>query len=438
MNREVLYDKFINGSLNSDEQLELQILLEDDDIQKEFVEYTVETRSFISILHKQAKEPKVKVKKQSKPLKLILLGAAAIIAVLFYLEVQKYTDFRINGETVKVNTPIKSEQLTAISYKGSKLTLMPGTELKIISNDPPKVLLAKGELKADISPQTKHFEVMTETTSTKVLGTVFTIDKAKDYTDILVEEGKVNFSSGGKQVQLKTGEALRSQNNGLFPIGFEYRKWISWSKNYAENDDVLIYLNFLNKDSLNNIAKNTAGKIIFERRDGEYARGRWPEKMALLNGGLESLDNKSLGLHNEYTVWAWVKLNKDHQPKDIYPPILNANDPQWRLQLSKDGTLAHAGHNTKNFDGKIPMAKGSWHFLAATFTNSQMTLFVNGKADSSFAGENTVKIPESIKIGYYKQFTIFRIFSGAIDEIAVQKGALTEKEINEIYLNTKP
>ena len=105
-----LFDKFINGSLSQEEQCELQELLEYEDIQREFVEYTVETRSYVSMLQKQQKEPSRKVKKQSRVLPVMLMGAAAIIAVFFYLNLPGANGFSINSSLMEVGSEVTDSQ----------------------------------------------------------------------------------------------------------------------------------------------------------------------------------------------------------------------------------------------------------------------------------------------------------------------------------------
>lgn len=435
-NRLNLFDKFINGSLNQGEQEELEDLLKEDDLQREFVEYTIETQSYVSMLKKLDSEPVKKVKKQPKVLRLLMLGAAAIIAVSFYLNLQKFRGFFLDGKSVSVNELINVEkEQTLTAHDGSRLFLEPGAQLEILSLKPVRIILHKGELKADIMPQKKSFEIIAGETITKVIGTEFKLLKNDSLVDLKVEEGKVVFGTEEKAMTFTAGQAGRVDENGLARLNSRYKDWYDWSRKYSKSSEVFVYLNFSDKEALNNISELTAGKIVFERRYGEYVEGRWPEKLALKDGGLESLANADLKTGQDFTVWSWTKLNTE---KKIYPPILNADNPQWRLQFSSKGDFIHAGHNINVVDGEIAMKKEQWQFLAVTFSREITKTYVNGVFDKSMPGEDSGLIPKSIKIGFYKQFKLFRIFNGLIGEVGIQKGALSEQQIQEIYEATKP
>ena len=55
------------------------------------------------MLKKHKNEPRRKVKKQAKVLPLLMLGAAAILVVFFYLNLSQYRHFSIDGEYFSVN-----------------------------------------------------------------------------------------------------------------------------------------------------------------------------------------------------------------------------------------------------------------------------------------------------------------------------------------------
>ena len=321
------------------------------------------------------------------------------------------------------------------SYDGSKLILSPDSEIEFLSYEPVELVLHKGELKAQIQPQKKSLKIKVGNTITEVMGTGFTLQKNGDQVDLLVEEGKVSFGTEEEKQLFLAGEAGRVDKNGLARIDSKYKKWYDWSRKYAKNEDILVYLNFADKDSLNNLAVSTKESMSFVKRYGEYTYGRWAEKLAIENGGLESLNNAAFGITNEFTVWSWVKLNSEIKE---YPPILNAENLQWRLQFSLKGEFIHAGHSSEVVDGKIAMDKDQWQFLALTFTPKQVRCYVNGKLDGIMPGEPFTVLPDSIKIGYYKQSNLFRIFNGLIDELAIQKKSLSASEIKEIYEITKP
>ena len=432
----LLFDKYINGSLSSSEQKELEEILKDEEIQREFVEYTVETHAYVSMLNKQANEPKKKVKRQSKVLPFLMFGAAAVLAVFFYLNLNKYRNFSLDGAYIGLNEKISVDSEQKLSaFDGSYLVLKPGTELEILSVDPTEIQLYKGEVIAEVMPQKESFKIIAGKTVTKVLGTQFKLFKNGDQVDLFVEEGKVSFGTKESSLIFAAGEGGRVDEDGLARLAAPYKKWYDWSRDYAQRDDVFVYLNFHDETSLNNIAELTKETIVFENRYGDYEQGRWSEKLALKSGGLESLKNSALELGQNFTIWSWTKLNKEEK---IYPPIVNADKPAWRLQFSRDGDFIHTGHNTNVLDGKILLEKEKWQFMAVTFTRETAKVYVNGKFDQSMPGEDSSLLPQSLKIGYYNQFGIFRVFNGLIGEVAIQKGALSEQEIKELYEATRP
>lgn len=431
-----LFDKYINGSLSEEEQTELAELLQNEEIQRKFVEYTIEIRSYVSMLKMIKSEPRKKIKKPARTLRLMVLGAAAVITVFLYLNLAKFRSFSLDGKFVNLNEKIYAETETQLSsFDGSKLILSPDSEIEILSYEPVELVLHKGEVKAQIQPQKKSLKIRVGDTITEVMGTGFTLQKNGEEVDLYVDEGKVSFGTKEEKLFFTAGEAGRVDENGLVRIDSKYKQWYDWSRKYARNKDVLVYLNFADNESLNNIASATNKSINFEKRYGEFTGGRWAEKLAIKNGGLESLNNEHFGVTQNFTVWSWVKLNKEL--KD-YPPILNAENLQWRLQFSLRGEFIHAGHRTEVVDGQVNMEKDQWQFLALTFTAGEVRCYVNGKLDGIMPGEPFNVVPDSIKIGYYKQSNLFRIFNGLIDELAIQKQALSASEIKEIYEITKP
>ncbi len=66
----------------------------------------------------------------------------------------------------------------------------------------------------NISPQDKELTVETPNGMATVLGTVFRIDVAATYTQLIVERGKVQFAKGDKKVVVEAGKYYSTAQKG--------------------------------------------------------------------------------------------------------------------------------------------------------------------------------------------------------------------------------
>lgn len=88
---------------------------------------------------------------------------------------------------------------------GSLLTLLPGTELRVLTNadsgDRAKRLyLARGSLSAEVTPQKRGFpmRIATRFAEAEVLGTLFNMTIRPESTELVVDEGQVALSRPGQ------------------------------------------------------------------------------------------------------------------------------------------------------------------------------------------------------------------------------------------------
>lgn len=428
-----LFDKFINGSLSEEEQRLLQELLECEGIQREFVEYTVETRSYVSMLQKLDKEPSRKVNKQSRVLPLLLLGAAAIIIVVFSLNLPGSKGFQVNDRLLVQGEKVSAEKVLNINASdGSTLVLEKGTLIEYISYEPSEFILHQGRIDVKVSKQRSSFKIRTEESLTEVLGTEFSLERRGQVTDLDVNEGKVKFSSGKESRIVKVNEAVHVKDGKIYNHSSRYEGWHTWTEEFAKRNDLLLYLNFAKESELNNVADSTRNLLKFKHVSGSFDKGRWQQKMALKHGGYETVSTEGLEQTKEITVWAWVKIGEE---PGIWPPVILGDLPHWRLQLSKEADRSHVGF-VQFIDGKQPLKQGQWYFLAATFSKNEVLLYTNAEKEGSLNGVDINSVTKTIYVGMNPRDV--RIFNGLIDEVAMHKRVLSQEELKDIYNATKP
>ena len=312
------------------------------------------------------------------------------------------------------------------------MTLEKGAVIKFVSHEPPEFFLRKGRVKVKVSPQKNSFRIKTDESLTEVLGTEFSLERNDAITDLRVSEGKVKFSNGEESLIVKENESVHASGDKLYNFSSRYKDWQIWTKEFAKRDDVLLYLNFAADNQLNNIAESTKEKVKFEKVSGEISKGRWPQKLALENGGYRTFSTAGLSFTKEITVWAWIKLGDE---PGIWPPVILGDTPHWRLQLSKEADRSHVGY-VQYVDGTKNLNKGEWYFLAATFSQDEVLLYTNAELDGSLDGVEIKNVTRTVFVGMNPLDE--RTFNGLIDEAAMMKGVLTQEELKEIYEATRP
>jgi ferric-dicitrate binding protein FerR (iron transport regulator) len=153
---------------------------------------------------------------ESKPARIVL----ALSGVEGILELQ-------DGETWKkvvkaadwdVASALRSgERLARFTLPdGTRTTLRPRSELRILASAPPSLSLEKGEAFFDVIPAaSRQFSVVTPDARVQVTGTQFSV-KRSDHTEIYVSAGEVHVSNEKGDVKVPAGNAT-SARKGASP-----------------------------------------------------------------------------------------------------------------------------------------------------------------------------------------------------------------------------
>jgi transmembrane sensor len=101
----------------------------------------------------------------------------------------------------------ESEMTTLVLQDGSVVRLAPASQLKFVASDTAREVRLEGRAFFAVAPLPgKSFVVHTAGGDAKVLGTRFEISTDKRDLRLLVVEGRVALSSGGKRVEVSGGE----------------------------------------------------------------------------------------------------------------------------------------------------------------------------------------------------------------------------------------
>jgi hypothetical protein len=159
--------------------------------------------------------------------------------------------------------------------------------------------------------------------------------------------------------------------------------------------------------------------------------------------------SSSIDCYPGVTIAAWIKTTV---------PQTNA----WATLVSKDkhlggglfngyqiGTFADGGlkvgswmaNSNGTYDGCLGTAgaiKNEWQHVAVTHTGSRITVYLNGVEDATIPTTYGLvsTAPQYLYIGANTYFG--RPWKGAVDEVAIWKGALTAGNIYYVYLNGVP
>ncbi|MEM2916444.1 MAG: LamG-like jellyroll fold domain-containing protein, partial [Candidatus Woesearchaeota archaeon] len=162
-----------------------------------------------------------------------------------------------------------------------------------------------------------------------------------------------------------------------------------------------------------------------------------------INTSIITTNDTSLNLTYQVTLTAWVKLHTFKNWMRIVAKATDYNAPPFTIYGL---LLDNAGHarmeiasggvqNAVNGNTTLPIEQ--WVFLAATYDNTTMKLYVNGLLDNSTpltGAIDTNNRPVSIGSSAYTPGPD-TIINATIDEVMIYNRALTEEQIMLLYLN---
>lgn len=149
-------------------------------------------------------------------------------------------------------------------------------------------------------------------------------------------------------------------------------------------------------------------------------------------------NSANLNFTTSMSVSAWIKWNINPSTGLAYATIVNKNgDSQYRLQHNATNSKFEFGIKTNTgstyVTSLISPVVGTWYHLVGTWDGNQIKLYVDSVLQQT--GTRSGAIPGSsvpLKIG--SSSSDARWFNGIIDEVYLWDRALSQEEVNQIYL----
>jgi len=130
------------------------------------------------------------------------------------------------------------------------------------------------------------------------------------------------------------------------------------------------------------------------------------------------------------STWARV-IDRSQWQDNGFDLALNMNTHAPLFEFFVDGTTSQAG-------GTTPIDDGEWHFIAGTFGNKIVRIYVDGvmEAQVTSAGEVDIKPNDwPIRLGVEANDSKGQQYLGLIDEVAIFNRELSENEIQDVLNN---
>ncbi|QNN21647.1 hypothetical protein HED60_04950 [Planctomycetales bacterium ZRK34] len=126
------------------------------------------------------------------------------------------------------------------------------------------------------------------------------------------------------------------------------------------------------------------------------------------------------------TIMTWIKLDK---PQDGLQTIIGSEADKQLFGLFIDGDTLQFNGAKESATAVIQHPTGMWHHIAATFDNSKITLYIDGKQAS--AKHAAIKLPATRLFigGINKQYPL----RATLDEIRIDDRVWTADEIAAMY-----
>jgi len=135
---------------------------------------------------------------------------------------------------------------------------------------------------------------------------------------------------------------------------------------------------------------------------------------------------------NTSTVSAWARvIDKSQWQDNGFDLALNMDTHAPLFEFFVDGTTSQAG-------GTTPIDDGEWHFIAGTFGNKIVKIYVDGVLESQVTSAGEVDIKPNdwpIRLGVEANDSKGQQYLGLIDEVAIFNRELSENEVQDILNN---
>jgi len=448
MNEELI-DKYLNQSLNSEEEQEFLSLLKDEAFGQFLVKYCVEVHGYHSTAAKMLEDDLEKNKEHWVDLDksnsgkwnlVALVAAAAILAVCVILILPsekiptlastKSLQIERSGQKLLSNhffvgDTIKASEENLSFTDGSQISLNGSIKVKELGSN--KFLtLQSGGANFKVSKQNGYFQVSAGESLIEVIGTEFSVLHRDNSLLVEVEEGAVKLSSKAQSITLHAGEKATVREGR---IKAELKNSLPEIENKAIEKALIFSMNFDGEDPLTK--KGLSGLAVLKK--GQFVDGLLEGSKALQNGMIEIEGSENDTFRIPITINAWVKVNKE----TFYGPILTKGDRTWRLQLSESGMNFHGGfgftERDEYFNSATRVKKGMWQMVTLVYTDKLALMYVDGKLEQKKVTEQLhLNSGAVIQVGGNSEMPE-RFFDGLIDEVSIYNRALSKEEILLLY-----
>ena len=486
-----LIELFIEGQLSDEEIKNFNLKMEDDEFREIYVNYLLDDRLLNKALQAEVPEKEVQTVRYANLTNHksyfwhYLITAAALIIIGFLTlgekPIGKITSFKgqveasqlgkitnlYRGMEIYKNDFIKTKdgEVEFTYPDGTSISLSPDSSITVdIRNEKKYLYLEEGKFTADVKPQQRGKEMEVETVSAKanILGTKFVLDSRQSKSNLEVLKGKVHFhNTTGSEDYVISGEIAQAKSDApvisqkkVIPEQkkkkdlIRYEKWLQLSEKFKNDPTTLAYYDFedISKKQVKTLHnKATATQSL--PLNGEIIttlpmRGRWAQKGALYfseYGYVNFKTHEAYNLPGPITVFAWMRVKKFYRG---WQTIISKGDNTWRLARNRQ-------HNYLEFCcngikpqhvliGKKNVNDNKWHLIVGTYDGKAIKLYIDGELDAELPASGKVNGDDyPVNIGANSRHKN-RDFEGWIDELGILKRALSEEEIQEMYLIGKP
>ena len=317
-----------------------------------------------------------------------------------------------------------------------------------------------GQVRSIVPPTAKGFTIATEGVDFEDMGTEFglRVERGTGASAMHVFDGQVNVRKprsgavmesveGGGSVAYRHGvsEPPGALRPGEFvaPGSIGFQRWKSQSEEFLRDPGLIAYFPFVRDPREPAMLRNVfrAGGMASGTIHGaHWVSGRWPGKDALLFDRLSDFAELEIpGEFDELTVAVWVCIDRlDH----TFNALFDCNgweSGDFHLQVQRSGfpyvdLRDKAVHGSgKGFGSAIPI--GQWSHIAAVLSLRARIarVYVNGNLSYERPLQKEVVLrPGLCRIGNWLprgEYEPVRAFSGRMDELAIWKRALSQKEL---------
>ncbi len=266
----------------------------------------------------------------------------------------------------------------------------------------------------------------------------------KDESDIFTRTIEISsLDEERKEVQVNVSWMQNAQRDGLVSLRGHFTNWMK-IKETGTPDDFIGYWPL----------DENSGCLTYDV-DGNHEGVLSPDCPAhsptWINGKVNSalffdnedsmvvVDNSSeLNPRNEITLSAWVKWESDPALGNEWATIINKNgDSQYRLQHNRTNEFFEFAIRTSSGNRWIISTtspqEGIWYHVAGTYDGETMKIYVNSVMENSTNWSGEINSSTSPLI-FGNRIWGDRLFEGIIDEIGLWGRALSEEEIEQLYL----